>query len=129
MIKPLSGRPLQGADSLQVYRFGVAVRVDVGDVEIPHPAVAGSQGIRAADVYRLVGGNVDAGILNYQEAEAQIKAGEVRPLIVLSEKRQPAAPDVPTAKEIGVDYSISTVRGWMVRKGTPPERVTQPDKP
>jgi tripartite-type tricarboxylate transporter receptor subunit TctC len=71
----------------------------------------------------LVGGNVDAGILNYQEAEAQIKAGEVRPLIVLSEKRQPAAPDVPTAKEIGVDYSISTVRGWMVRKGTPPERV------
>lgn len=71
----------------------------------------------------LVGGNVDAGILNYQEAEAQIKAGEVRPLIVLSEKRQPAAPDVPTAKEIGVDYAISTVRGWMVKKGTPPERV------
>jgi tripartite-type tricarboxylate transporter receptor subunit TctC len=71
----------------------------------------------------LVGGNVDAGILNYQEAEAQIKSGEVRPLIVLSEKRQPAAPDVPTAKEIGVDYAISTVRGWMVKKGTPPERV------
>lgn len=71
----------------------------------------------------LVGGNVDAGILNYQEAEAQIKAGEVKPLIVLSAKRQPAAPDVPTAKEIGVDYAISTVRGWMVKKGTPPERV------
>lgn len=71
----------------------------------------------------LVGGNVDAGILNYQEAEAQIKAGEVKPLIVLSETRQPAAPDVPTAKELGIDYSISTVRGWMVRKGTPPEAV------
>jgi tripartite-type tricarboxylate transporter receptor subunit TctC len=71
----------------------------------------------------LVGGNVDAGILNYQESEAQIKAGEVKTLIVLSDKRQPAAPDTPTAKELGIDYSISTVRGWMVRKGTPPERL------
>ena len=32
-------------------------------------------------------------------------------------------PDVPTAKEIGIDASYSTVRGFAVLKGTPEDRI------
>lgn len=74
-------------------------------------------------VINLVGGNIDAGLLNFAEAESQIKAGEVRPLLVLAAERLPNLPDVPTAKELGVPAEFSTVRGFAVLKGTPPERV------
>jgi putative tricarboxylic transport membrane protein len=74
-------------------------------------------------VINLVGGNLDAALLNYAEAESQIKAGEVRVLLSLSEERNPALPDVPTAKENGVPAYYSTVRGFAVMKGTPEDRI------
>lgn len=73
-------------------------------------------------VINLVGGNIDCGMLNYAEAESQIKAGEVRPLIVLAEKRMAALPDVPTGKEAGINSVFSTVRGFVALKGTPADR-------
>jgi putative tricarboxylic transport membrane protein len=74
-------------------------------------------------VVNLVGGNIDAALLNYAEAESQIKAGEVRVLATLSEERNPSLPDVPTGKEIGVPAEHSTVRGFAVLKGTPEDRI------
>jgi putative tricarboxylic transport membrane protein len=74
-------------------------------------------------VINLVGGNIDAALLNFAEAESQIKAGEVRVLLSLSEERNPSLPDVPTGKEIGVPAYYSTVRGFAVLKGTPEDRI------
>ena len=74
-------------------------------------------------VINLVGGNLDAALLNFAEAESQIKAGEVRVLLTLSEERNPSLPDVPTGKEIGVPAYYSTVRGFAVLKGTPEDRI------
>jgi putative tricarboxylic transport membrane protein len=74
-------------------------------------------------VVNLVGGNIDAALLNFAEAESQIKAGEIRVLLSLSEERNPALPDVPTGKEIGVPAYYSTVRGFAVLKGTPEDRI------
>jgi putative tricarboxylic transport membrane protein len=74
-------------------------------------------------VINLVGGNLDAALLNFAEAESQIKAGEVRVLLSLSEERNPALPNVPTGKEIGVPAYYSTVRGFAVLKGTPEDRL------
>jgi putative tricarboxylic transport membrane protein len=74
-------------------------------------------------VINLVGGNLDAALLNFAEAESQIKAGEVRVLLSLSEERNPALPDVPTGKENGVPAYYSTVRGFAVLKGTPEDRI------
>jgi putative tricarboxylic transport membrane protein len=74
-------------------------------------------------VINLVGGNLDAALLNFAEAESQIKAGEVRVLLSLSEERNPALPDVPTGKEVGVPANYSTVRGFAVLKGTPEDRI------
>ena len=74
-------------------------------------------------VVNLVGGNLDAALLNYAEAESQIKAGEVRALLTFAADRIGSIPDTPTAKEIGIDATYSTVRGFAVLKGTPEDRI------
>jgi tripartite-type tricarboxylate transporter receptor subunit TctC len=74
-------------------------------------------------VVNLVGGNIDGALLNYGEAESQIKAGEVRPLLVFAEDRMDALSDTPTAKEAGIPAVYSTVRGFAVLKGTPEDRI------
>ncbi len=53
---------------------------------------------------------------------AQIKSGQIVPLMVTSETRDPALPDVPTAKESGLpDLSITGFFGLMAPPRTPPE--------
>jgi len=74
-------------------------------------------------VINLVGGNIDCGMLNFAEAESQIKSGDVRCLLVLAEKRMKSLPDVPTGKEAGINSIFSTVRGFVTLKGTPEDRV------
>lgn len=70
---------------------------------------------------QLVAGAVDAGVLNLAEASAQIEAGEICPTVVLADARMAKIPDVPTAKEMGIPVSFSTVRGFAVHADTPPE--------
>jgi tripartite-type tricarboxylate transporter receptor subunit TctC len=74
-------------------------------------------------VTNLVGGNIDVGVLNLSEAESQIAAGEVRPLIVLAKKRMAPLPDVPTAPELGIDAVFSTLRGFVTLKGPAEDRL------
>jgi tripartite-type tricarboxylate transporter receptor subunit TctC len=47
--------------------------------------------------------------------------GRVRPLAVAMEKRHPLMPDVPTFKELGVDWVDGAYRGIGVPKSTPPQ--------
>ncbi|HXF53314.1 MAG TPA: tripartite tricarboxylate transporter substrate binding protein [Hyphomicrobiaceae bacterium] len=74
-------------------------------------------------VVNLVGGNIEAALLNYAEAESQLKAGDVRALAIFADKRLAALPDVPTGKEIGLKGIHSTVRGFVTLKGVPEDRV------
>jgi tripartite-type tricarboxylate transporter receptor subunit TctC len=74
-------------------------------------------------VVNLVGGNLDAALLNFAEAESQIKAGEVRALLTFAAERISSLPDTPTGKETGIDAVYSTVRGFAVLKGTPEDRI------
>src|SRR5262245_13808581 len=57
----------------------------------------------------LISGEVDEVILPVASAIPQIRAGKVRPLAVLSESRLPTLPEVPTAKEGGVDNFVVLV--------------------
>ena len=70
---------------------------------------------------QLIAGAVDAGVLNLAEASAQIEAGEICPTVVLADERMAKIPDVPTAKELGIPVSFSTVRGFAVHADTPSE--------
>jgi tripartite-type tricarboxylate transporter receptor subunit TctC len=60
---------------------------------------------------------------------AQIKGGRIKPLAVAAEQRSPAFPDIPTAKEAGLDgYVVSTWYAMWAPKGTPApviERMTK----
>jgi len=70
---------------------------------------------------QLVAGAVDVAVLNLAEAGSQIDAGEVCPIVVLADNRMNGLPDVSTAKELDIDVSFSTVRGFVVHKDTPDE--------
>jgi tripartite-type tricarboxylate transporter receptor subunit TctC len=52
-----------------------------------------------------------------------LKAGQLRPLLIFAERRHPAFPDVPAAKELGIDVTLPQFRGVVAKKGTPPDRV------
>jgi putative tricarboxylic transport membrane protein len=68
---------------------------------------------------QLVAGAVDAAVLNLAEAGSQIDSGDVCPIVVLADERMSGLPDVSTAKEMDIDVSFSTVRGFVVHKDTP----------
>jgi tripartite-type tricarboxylate transporter receptor subunit TctC len=70
-------------------------------------------------VTSLLGGQVDA-VMQLPAALAEhVKSGQVRLLATLTNERDPAFPDVPTAREQGVDVSLEAWRGIAVPKGTP----------
>jgi tripartite-type tricarboxylate transporter receptor subunit TctC len=71
-------------------------------------------------------GQVDAITDNLPSALPHIKAGKLRALAVLSEKRSPALPDVPTYGELG--FPQMGGGGWfgvVAPAGTPPEVVAK----
>ena len=74
---------------------------------------------------QLIAGAVDAAVLNLAEASSQIEAGEICPIVVLADQRMAALPEVPTAKEMGIPVSFSTVRGFVVHKDTSDEVAQQ----
>jgi len=67
----------------------------------------------------VLGSQVD-GAMSYT-AFAINNKGRVRALAVAMDKRHPLLPDVPTFKELGVDWVDGAYRGIGVPKGTPPE--------
>jgi tripartite-type tricarboxylate transporter receptor subunit TctC len=67
----------------------------------------------------VVGNQID-GAVTYT-AFAVNNKGKVRALAVAMDKRHPLLPDVPTFKELGVDWVDGAYRGIGMPKSTPPE--------
>ena len=67
----------------------------------------------------IVSGETDAAVDIFFVPLKMVKAGKARFLAISSGKRNPAAPDVPTAKELGMDIEFDLFRGLSVAKGTP----------
>ena len=82
-------------------------------------SIAGS----APALQELLAGGVDVVATSLPEAGALLTSGRVRSLGVMATARSPQFPDVPTFKELGVDWELGTLRGIAAPKGTPPERV------
>jgi len=73
----------------------------------------------------LVGGHVDAVVQLPAALAAPVKQGQVRLIAALIPNRDPALPEVPTAKEQGFDVSLEAWRGIAVPRGTPRAVITQ----
>lgn len=67
----------------------------------------------------LIGGHVAMSIENPGSALDLQKAGKVKILCVFSSKRLAVAPDVPTAKELGLDVLFVQNRGLVAPAGIP----------
>jgi len=67
----------------------------------------------------LLGGQVDAAVQLPAALSEHVKSGQFRLLATLTDKRDPAFPDVPTAREQGFDVSLEAWRGIAAPKGTP----------
>ena len=73
----------------------------------------------------LVGGQIDVMFDGMGSSAAQIKSGRIKPIAVASEKRAPGFPNIPTAKESGLDYQVSTWYGLWAPKGTPADVIAK----
>jgi putative tricarboxylic transport membrane protein len=71
----------------------------------------------------LLGGHIDAGIMNPNEIVAQVEAGKAKNLAVAARKRMTGAPDVPTFAEKGMPFYWEQMRGVVGPAGMPPEAV------
>jgi len=72
----------------------------------------------------LIGGHVDALVQLPAALSGPVKQGQVRLLAALIPNRDPALPDVPTAREQGFDVSVEAWRGIAVPRGTPRSAVS-----
>jgi tripartite-type tricarboxylate transporter receptor subunit TctC len=67
----------------------------------------------------ILGNNAQVLVTSIAAANAHIKAGKLRALACLSEKRAASLPDVPTMKEQGYDVLFSLWVGLFAPKGAP----------
>ena len=83
------------------------------DIQIIHVPLGSKRRIPS-----LLGGEVEAICVPLPEVAPQVQAGQARILVMPTEQRDPAYPDVPTLKELGYPIVIELFRGISVPKGT-----------
>ena len=66
----------------------------------------------------LLGGHIDLADSNLTQ-KGKVDAGLLKFLAVMTEKRLPELPNIPTMKELGYDVQYAVNRGFAVPKGTP----------
>ena len=92
-----------------------AVLFRTADAQVTEVPYAASQIIP-----NLMGGHVDAVVQFPGALAGNVAGGRIRVLVALSSQRDPLFPDVPLARELGLDIALDAWRGVAVPKGTPP---------
>jgi putative tricarboxylic transport membrane protein len=71
----------------------------------------------------VLGGHADMGVFGTTVYKQHAGTG-LRALVLLSAKRDPSLPDVPTAVELGYDVVFDNPDLWLAPKGIPDDRAT-----
>lgn len=108
------GTQVGGVDHIAAMSFANATGVKVAYV----PFGGGGEFLTA-----LLGGDIEVAGFNVTETTDQIDAGDLRPLATMAEERASFLPDTPTLPEKGFDVVFSTVRGFVVMRDTPADRI------
>ncbi|WP_226530751.1 Bug family tripartite tricarboxylate transporter substrate binding protein [Metabacillus niabensis] len=77
----------------------------------------------APAVASVAGGHDEVVTASFGDAEGQVQAGNLKPILVLSENKSKQYPDVPTSFEEGYEITDESWRGLVAPKGTDPEVV------
>jgi len=107
------GSPLHLAGEL----FKSLVKIDV--VHVPYKGGGGPA------LTALMGGEVQMMVLGPGASMPQINAYKVKALAALTTERIPSLPDVPTAKEAGIDLVVTSWHGILAPAGTPRDIVNR----
>ncbi len=67
----------------------------------------------------LLGGHVELATVTFGLEIEHIRAGRIRPLLALNDKRLPLFPEVPTILEKGYDFNLFSAACWSVPSATP----------
>jgi tripartite-type tricarboxylate transporter receptor subunit TctC len=67
----------------------------------------------------MLGGQVDSFFATASPLVGQVRQGQLRLLAITGEKRNPAIPEVPTFKELGVNVPVTQWYGLVAPAGTP----------
>jgi len=110
----LAGTGTNSEDHIFTYLFEKAAGIKVKYV----PFQSGGECATA-----LLGGHVDAGVMNPNEIVAHVEAKKARNLAVAAKKRMPDAPDLPTFAEKGHEFYWEQMRGVVGTAGMPPDAV------
>lgn len=109
----MSGTAAGGAWDLARAGFLLKAGFKVNDVVwVP------SQG-SAPSLVELLGNHIDAVCCSLPEAASQLASSQLRALAVMAPERVDGFPDVPTVKELGIDWEAVGWRGLCLPKGTP----------
>src|SRR6185295_19255146 len=80
----------------------------------------------ALEIQDVMSGQVPMMVLDTAAGLPQIRAGKVKALAVMSPKRIPSLPDVPTLDEVGVTgFDVTAWQALFVPKGTPSDIVAK----
>jgi len=104
-----------GLDDLTVNAF--AQEADIETTFIPYPSGAS---VKAA----ALGGEVDIYVDKVVNVISYIKTGKVRPIVVFHDEKieqLDELKDVPTTVEKGVDMTVGSWRGFVIKKDAPEE--------
>jgi len=97
-----------------------ALFMKAAGIQLRHlPTAGGGPALTA-----ILGNNAQVLVSSIAAANAQMKAGKVRPLAGFGARRAPALPDVPTMKELGYNIEFYLWIGMFAPKGTPPAVIS-----
>jgi len=99
--------------------ISLAALVGKAGVEVNEVPFAAAQVVPS-----VVGGHVNAVVQFPAALAAPMKQGQLRLLVALTQSRDPAWPEVPTARELGFDVALDAWRGIAVPRGTPRQVIS-----
>lgn len=102
-----------------IWHLSAAAFAEKAGIELKQVPFEGA----APTVQAALGGHINAFVASPPEVASQVEAGQLRILAVMSDERLEKFPDVPTLKDINIDFSVGTWRGLGVPKDTPDEAV------
>ncbi len=92
------------AGSYDYARVGFLKAIGLKESALPWVPAQGA----AAALQELMAGGVNVAFVSIGEGSALVKAGEARYLAFMTDRRFPAFPEVPTLKELGIDWTFAS---------------------
>jgi tripartite-type tricarboxylate transporter receptor subunit TctC len=105
-------------------RLGFLWKLGLKDSDLPWVPTQGA----AAALQELLAGGINVAFVAIGEASALVKAGEARYLAFMTERRFTAFPEIPTLKELGIDWSFASFLMAAAPKFTLPSVIDRLDK-